>query len=106
MSNLSLKKNFSFYLSFVVKTKTDTETLAFKVTQKILDKLTKPRKYHTWEIKESLLGLQANDVAKKIVDTYELPITWQEYQTMAKEQAQALMKTCRVCDGKKKNFSF
>ncbi|KAG5668498.1 hypothetical protein PVAND_016437 [Polypedilum vanderplanki] len=77
----------------------DTETLAFQVTQNILNRFSNPPKIHTWAVKESLLGLQADDVAKKIVNTYDLPITWQEYKEIAKTEAKILMQNCQVCDG-------
>lgn len=77
----------------------DTETLAFKVTQKILNDLTNNSKKHSWEVKESLLGLSADDVAKRVVQVYDLPVPWQEYQAMAKEEAQNLMKNCEMFEG-------
>lgn len=85
---------------------TDTERLAFQVTQNILNKLSNPPKVHTWENKESLLGLQSDDVAKKVVQIYDLPITWQTYKQMARHEAVTLMENCTICEGFFKNSFF
>ncbi|CAG9811812.1 unnamed protein product [Chironomus riparius] len=77
----------------------DTERLAFQVTQNILNKLSNPPKVHTWKNKESLLGLKCDDVAKKVVKIYDLPISWQTYKEMARHEAKTLMENCEICEG-------
>lgn len=71
------------------------------MTQNVLDIVTGMTAKHTWENKEKLLGLTANDVAKKIVEMYKLNITWEEYKAMAKDEMRIVMKDCEVCEGKK-----
>jgi hypothetical protein len=66
----------------------------------VLDIVTGRSAKHTWENKEKLLGLTANDVAKKIVEMYNLPITWEEYKMMAKDEMRIVMRDCEVCEGK------
>lgn len=70
------------------------------MTQNVLDILTGKTVKHTWENKEKLLGLSADDVAKKIVEIYNLPITWEEYKAMAREEMRIVMRECEVCEGK------
>lgn len=69
-----------------------------------MNKVSNPPKQHTWEIKESLLGLQADDVAKKVVKTFDLPITWEIYKEMARQEAKILMENSKACEGWKYVF--
>lgn len=48
------------------------------------------------------MGLQRDEVAKMIVEIYELPITWQEYVDAAIIQQDILMKTAELLPGKLK----
>ncbi|CRL06017.1 CLUMA_CG018983, isoform A [Clunio marinus] len=73
----------------------DTETLYTLVTQNILDEYS-PGKIYTWELKVTLMGLQKEDVSKKIVEIFDLPITWEEYAELAQAQIEDLMKNCRL----------
>ena len=59
-----------------------------------------PRKIYTWDVKVGLMGLQTEQVSRKIVDIYEIPITWQEYAALAGEQIKILMKNCEKCVGR------
>lgn len=40
------------------------------------------------------MGLKTEEVWKKIVEHFEIPITWQEYEKLAIEQFDVLMKDC------------
>lgn len=72
------------------------------MTQNVLDIVTGKTVKHTWENKEKLLGLTSNDVAKKVVEMYKLPITWEEYKAMAKDEMKIVMRDCEVCEGEMK----
>lgn len=67
-----------------------------EATQKILDPYGKT---YTWDVKVTLMGLQREDVSKRIVEIYDLPITWEEYADLVLEQIQLLMLNCNVCQG-------
>lgn len=58
-----------------------------------------PRKIYTWDVKVGLMGFQTEQVSRKIVDIYELPITWEKYAELAKEQIEMLMYDCEKCAG-------
>lgn len=45
------------------------------------------------------MGLQREDVSKKIVEIYDLPITWEEYADLVMEQIELLMLNCNLCPG-------
>lgn len=45
------------------------------------------------------MGLQRDEVAKMIVEIYDLPITWQEYVDAAIIQQDILMKTAELLPG-------
>lgn len=69
-------------------------------TQNILDKyFQNPRKIYTWDVKVGLMGLQTEQVSRRIVEKYEIPITWEEYAVLAKEQIELLMRNCEKCAG-------
>jgi len=76
----------------------DTETLYTKVTQQILDECETGKTY-TWDVKQSVMGLQREDVATRIVAIYELPISVQEYMDRTQELIEELMRNCRVMPG-------
>lgn len=59
-----------------------------------------PRKIYTWDVKVGLMGLQTEQVSRKIVDIYDIPITWEEYAALARDQIEILMKNCEKCSGK------
>lgn len=82
----------------------DTETLYTVVTQEIID-VVSPGKIYTWEVKVGLMGLQKEDVSKKIVELYDLPITWQEYADMAQERIEIVMRNCSIMSGEIKRES-
>ncbi|CAG9811751.1 unnamed protein product [Chironomus riparius] len=78
----------------------NTEVLYTVATQNILDMyFQNPRKIYTWDVKVGLMGLQTEQVSRKIVDIYDIPITWEEYAALAGEQIKILMKNCEKCAG-------
>ncbi|GAB0092419.1 pseudouridine-5'-phosphatase [Sergentomyia squamirostris] len=71
----------------------DTETLYTKVTQAILDKYGDGQTY-TWEMKTSLMGLQREEVAQRLVEHYNLPLTPEEYVELTMDHIKLLMSDC------------
>lgn len=45
------------------------------------------------------MGLQKEAVSRKIVEIYDLPLTWEEYADLAQAQIEVLMKNCRLMPG-------
>lgn len=82
----------------------DTETLYTVVTQQILD-VVSPGKVFTWEVKVGLMGLQKEDVSKKIVELYDLPVSWEEYADMAMERIEIVMQNCSIMSGEMRRES-
>lgn len=76
----------------------DTETLYTVVTQNILDEYS-PGKIYTWDVKVTLMGLQKEAVSRKIVELYDVPLTWQEYAELAQAQMEVIMKNCHLMPG-------
>lgn len=74
----------------------DTEVLHKKATQNILDNYGKE---FTWDVKVTLMGLQRENFSKKIVEIYELPMTWQEYSELVQIEIDLLMEDCQLCPG-------
>ncbi|CAO1372214.1 unnamed protein product [Diamesa tonsa] len=74
----------------------DTEVLHKKATQNILDNYGKE---FSWDVKVTLMGLQRENFSKKIVEIYELPMTWQEYSELVQIQIDLLMEDCQLCPG-------
>ncbi|CRL06020.1 CLUMA_CG018978, isoform A [Clunio marinus] len=74
----------------------DTETLT--IIQKVLDKY-KPGAVFTWNVKETILGLQNDDVAKKIVSHYNLPISWQKFTEVKEIYTNAFIEKARLMPG-------
>lgn len=67
---------------------TDTEVLYTKATQNVFDQF---GVVYTWEVKSTLMGLQREEVAKRITEIYNLPITWQEYLEQSHAECVRLM---------------
>lgn len=76
----------------------DTETLYTIGTQNILNEYS-PGTIYTWDVKVNLMGLQKEAVSRKIVEIYDLPLTWQEYADLAQVQIELLMKNCHLMPG-------
>lgn len=76
----------------------DTETLYTVGTQNILNEYS-PGTIYTWDVKVNLMGLQKEAVSRKIVEIYDLPLTWQEYADLAQVQIELLMKNCHLMPG-------
>ncbi|XP_059622015.1 probable pseudouridine-5'-phosphatase isoform X1 [Phlebotomus argentipes] len=79
----------------------DTETLYTKVTQAILDEYGGGQTY-TWEVKTSLMGLQREEVAERLVEFYNLPLTPQEYIDLSQEKIRVVMANCNKMPGAEK----
>lgn len=83
-------------LSLPICLASDTESLYTVATQNILDPYGKT---YTWEVKESLMGMQNYEVACRIVEAYELPITPEEYLELALEQYNILFPNAQLMPG-------
>lgn len=92
--NCTWKENWRVFNNFLK----DTEVLYTLGTQNVLDLLCVNKTY-TWDVKVQLMGLQREDVSKRIVEIYDLPITWEEYADMIQEQIEDLMTNCKLCPG-------
>uniref|UniRef100_A0A1L8DCT0 pseudouridine 5'-phosphatase n=1 Tax=Nyssomyia neivai TaxID=330878 RepID=A0A1L8DCT0_9DIPT len=79
----------------------DTETLYTKVTQAILDEYGAGQTY-TWDVKISMMGLQREEVAERLVELYNLPLTPQEYIDLTQEHIRILMGDCKKMPGAEK----
>lgn len=91
IDRLSVKQTLKFFPNFK-----DTEILYTLATQNILDPY---GKHYSWDVKVTLMGLQREEVSKKIVELYELPMTWEEYGVLVDEQIELLMRDCKLCAG-------
>ncbi|XP_058452317.1 probable pseudouridine-5'-phosphatase isoform X2 [Malaya genurostris] len=74
----------------------DTEMLYTEVTQSIADPY---GKIYTWEIKQSVMGLQREPAAIAIVEALELPITPEEYIEISTAKINELMPHCAMMPG-------
>ncbi|XP_055644244.1 probable pseudouridine-5'-phosphatase isoform X3 [Toxorhynchites rutilus septentrionalis] len=74
----------------------DTERLYTEMTQSICDPYGKS---YTWEIKQSVMGLQRDEAAVAIVKALDLPITPEEYITISTEKINQLMGNCIMMPG-------
>lgn len=74
----------------------DTEKLYTQATQTVLDKYGKT---YTWDVKLTLMGLQNREVSRKIVDAYDLPMTWAEYSALQKQAAETIMINAELMPG-------
>lgn len=45
------------------------------------------------------MGLKTHEVWKKIVELFELPITWQEYEELVMEEFKVLLRDCEKFEG-------
>jgi pseudouridine 5'-phosphatase len=68
-----------------------------KGTQTILDPF---GAVYTWEFKETIMGLPREEVGKRIIAHYDLPISLQEYLDQIEEQIELLMSNCVMMPGK------
>lgn len=66
------------------------------MTQTILDPYGKT---YTWDVKVTLMGLQGIEVAKRIVDIYELPMTPEEYRDLSIKIGYELMANAEMLPG-------
>lgn len=48
----------------------------------------------------TLMGLQKEAVSKRIIEIYDVALTWEEYAELAQAQIEVLMKNCRLMPGK------
>ncbi|XP_022224077.1 probable pseudouridine-5'-phosphatase isoform X1 [Drosophila obscura] len=74
----------------------DTERLYTDAAQTVLDPYGKT---FTFDVKEQLMGLQTRQVAEFMVNTYELPITWEEYAKQQRDNALTLMGNAQLMPG-------
>lgn len=69
-----------------------------KATQGILDDLGTGITY-TWDVKEKVMGLQREAVARRLIEIYELPITDQEWIDKMQDCIETLMLNCKLMPG-------
>uniref|UniRef100_A0A2M3Z4S4 pseudouridine 5'-phosphatase n=1 Tax=Anopheles braziliensis TaxID=58242 RepID=A0A2M3Z4S4_9DIPT len=74
----------------------DTEILYTQVTQAIAEPYGKT---YTWEIKQSIMGLQRDEAAEAIVAALELPLTPEEYVKISTERINSVMEQCQLMPG-------
>ncbi|XP_065075168.1 probable pseudouridine-5'-phosphatase isoform X1 [Ochlerotatus camptorhynchus] len=74
----------------------DTENLYTEVTQCIAEPY---GKVYTWEIKQTIMGLQREAAAAAIVKALDLPITPEEYVEISTEKINQLMGNCKMMPG-------
>lgn len=75
---------------------TDTENLYTQVTQSIAEPYGKT---YTWEIKQTIMGLQRDEAAEAIVAALELPLTPAEYVEISTERINRVMEQCQLMPG-------
>lgn len=56
-------------------------------------------KTFTWDVKVQLMGLQGSESAKRIVEIYDLPITWEEYSERATKLYEVIMPRAALMPG-------
>jgi len=74
----------------------DTEKIYTQATQTILDRYGKT---YTWEFKVTVMGLQTQEVSERIVEHYDLPMTWQEYAKLQRDLNEKLMVDAELMPG-------
>lgn len=74
----------------------DSEPLYSKIFQRILDAYGKT---YTWEVKLKLMGRQAEETARTMVEEYDLPIIWEEFAALTKEHALQMMGDVELLPG-------
>lgn len=76
----------------------DTEKLYTQATQRILDEYGDGQLY-TWEVKLSVMGNTHKQVAERIVQEYNLPMTWEEYSALQIKYCHELMPYAEILPG-------
>lgn len=76
----------------------NTEQIYTTITQKILDTYGNGQRY-SLEFKVTLMGLQSLDVAERIVEKYNLPLTPEGYVTLQRTYANELMPVAELLPG-------
>ncbi|XP_017094969.2 probable pseudouridine-5'-phosphatase isoform X1 [Drosophila bipectinata] len=74
----------------------DTESLYTVAMQTILDPFGKT---FTFDVKEQLMGLQTEPVAKFMVKQYDLPIPWEEWVKQQHDNTRKLMRNAKLMPG-------
>lgn len=74
----------------------DTEERYFLLTQEILQKYDKN---FTWEAKKQIMGMNLEQMAQKMVELFELPISPKEYLGLHEENALNSMKDAQLMPG-------
>ncbi|KAG5878898.1 hypothetical protein JTB14_023557 [Gonioctena quinquepunctata] len=77
----------------------DTETLYTKATQNIVGKYGKT---FDWSIKAQMMGLHGQEMAEKIVQMLELPLTPEKYYKLALEEYSIIMRETHLMPGAEK----
>lgn len=68
------------------------------MTQKILDEY-RPGRIYTFDIKAPLMGFQKEDLARKVVEIFDLPMTWKKYDEMAHAELNKMFVHCNLMPG-------
>ncbi|XP_023028960.1 pseudouridine-5'-phosphatase isoform X1 [Leptinotarsa decemlineata] len=74
----------------------DTEKLYSKATQNVVGKYGKT---YDWSIKAQMMGLKGTEVAEKIVEMLDLPITPEEYYKLAHDEYNIIMPDTQLMPG-------
>lgn len=74
----------------------DTEKIYTELTQSIADPY---GKVYTWEIKQSVMGLQREAAAEAIIKALDLPMTPEEYVEISTEKINQMMGNCKMMPG-------
>lgn len=74
----------------------DTEKLYTEATEHILEKYDKK---YSWEMKESVMGMQHMDICRRMVEHYDLPITPEEYSRLQREYNEIHMQKAELMPG-------
>lgn len=56
-------------------------------------------KIYTWNVKQEVMGLQREEVAKRLIEIYELDMTPEEYNEKMDEQIDMLMGDSKLLEG-------
>nr|AAC47470.1 GS1-like protein [Drosophila melanogaster]AAC47473.1 GS1-like protein [Drosophila melanogaster] len=74
----------------------DTERLYTVATEMILEPYGKT---YPFEIKEQVMGLQTEPLARFMVEHYELPMSWEEYARQQRANTEILMRNAQLMPG-------
>lgn len=74
----------------------DTENLYTEVTRSIAEPYGKE---YTWEIKQTVMGLQREEAAQAIINALDLPMTVDEYVQVSTEKINEVMPNCNMLPG-------